>query len=106
MKRDEDNLFTLDKQIADSLSLLLKSLSKLPEIEVHRRKLKVMIKNAFLQRITEKPLNVPPAIDFNNMKYNVYIERKKRRDKKANLKQILNILHVHPCYFLNMYGTG
>ena len=62
-----------------------------------------MIKNSFLQRISEKPLNVPPAIDFNLMKYNTYLERKKRREKKPNLKAILNILHCHPCYFLEMY---
>ena len=62
-----------------------------------------MIKNAFLQRISERPLNVTPAIDWNNMKFNKYYERKKRRENKPALQQIVNILHCHPCYFLNMY---
>ena len=62
-----------------------------------------MIKNAFLQRISEKPLNVPPFVDWNRMDVKKYNQKSKRRQKKPNLQQILNILHLHPCYFLNLY---
>ena len=65
----------------------------------------IMIKNAFLQRLSEKPLNVPPVIDFDKMTVSKFIQGNKRRLKKTNLQQVLNILQLHPCYFQNLYNN-
>ena len=45
---DEENLFILDKALSEALHRLLKTVSKLPELDRQRKKLKIMIKNAFL----------------------------------------------------------
>ena len=104
-KCDEDSLFQLDKAISDSLARLLNTLSQLPEIDRKRRTLRVMIKNAFMQRVTEKPLCVPPAIDWNIMQAKKFKARQDRKRFKEPLQKILNILHIHPCFILKMYES-
>ena len=47
-KSDEESLFLLDKALSEALHQLLKTVSQLPDLDRQRRKLKVMIKNAFL----------------------------------------------------------
>lgn len=93
----------MDKNINEALGKLLKTVAKLPEIQRQRRQLKVMIKNAFMQRISEKPLAVPPAVDWNDINAGKYVDRQNRKIFKPNLQQILNILHSHPCFMINMY---
>lgn len=61
-------MFSYDKDIQDAFKTLIKQMNKLPELERERVALKVMIKNSLLQRFNEKPLNLPPAINFDGMK--------------------------------------
>ena len=40
------------------------------------------------------------------MKATKFKERRSRREIKPGVKTILKLLHLHPCYFLNMYRSG
>ena len=77
----------------------------MPDLERARKTLKLQIKNAFLQRIFEKPFNVPPAVDFNALKFKTYKEKQTRKKFKTRLQQALLILQSHPCYFVEMYRS-
>ena len=99
-------MFSYDKDIQEAFKTLIKQMNKLPELERERVALKVMIKNSLLQRFNEKPLNLPPAINFDGMKAQKFIDRKTRREYKSGFKSILRLLHLHPCYFIRMYESG
>ena len=76
---DEKAMFERDKIINDSINRLMDRLSEIRPLEQERRKLKLQIKNSFLQRISEKPLAVPPGIDWPAYKLNPSLQEKMKR---------------------------
>ena len=102
---DEKAMFERDKLINDSINRLMDRLAELRPLEQERRKLKLQIKNSFLQRISEKPLAVPPGMDWPSYKFNPTLQEKMKRQKKL-LQEVLVTLHVHPCYMVKLFKTG
>ena len=79
---DEKAMFERDKIINDSINRLMDKLAEIRPLEQERRKLKLQIKNSFLQRISEKPLAVPPGMDWPSYKFNPNLQDKMKRQKK------------------------
>ena len=101
---DEKAMFERDKIINDSINSLMDRLGELRPLEQERRKLKLQIKNSFLQRISEKPLAVPPGMDWPSYKFNPTLQDKMKAQKKK-LQEVLVTLHVHPCYMARLFNT-
>jgi hypothetical protein len=81
----------------------MEKLEDLRPLDQERKKLKLQIKNSFLQRISEKPLAVLPSLNIPAYKFNPSLQEKMTQQRKL-LQEILLTLHVHPCYLINLFN--
>jgi len=71
-------------------------------LEQERRKLKLEIKNNFLQRVMQEPLDVVPDMEKKSILRFLRNQDDVKHQRKC-LKQVLLLLHIHPCYLIGLY---
>ena len=58
-----------------------------------------------MQRITEKPFNLPIGKKWPDYRYNLRLMQNIKSERRK-LKKIITLIHVHPCYLQNYYLGG
>ena len=102
-KFKEEEMFNLDQKIVEKMREVETVLQSLPEFEAKRARIKIKIKNSFMHRTSEPPVQVPPREELNVTEIDF---KDKMKSKSQKLKNFLLLLHVHPCYLIRVFNSG